>query len=55
MRYNMELYQLYKLPDTTGAIKLAMLQWAGHIHRMSDAEMPQRIMERKPVGRRSVG
>jgi hypothetical protein len=50
MRYNTELYQLYKLPDVTGAIKVARLQWAGHIHRMSDAKLPQRTMEGKLEG-----
>jgi hypothetical protein len=40
MRYNMELYQLYKLPVIIGAVKFAGLWWAGHMRKMSDAEMP---------------
>jgi hypothetical protein len=54
MRKNTEFYPLYKLPDIIGAIKFAMLRWTGHIHGMSDAEMPQGTIECKPEGR-SVG
>lgn len=46
MRYNIELYQLYKLPDIIG------LRWAGHIHSMSDAELSRGIMQRKRERRR---
>jgi hypothetical protein len=48
MRYNTEWYQLYTLPDITGASKAARSRWAGH------AELPRGIMGCKPEGR-SVG
>jgi hypothetical protein len=38
MRYNTELYQLYKLPYIIGAIKFARSRYKGHVHRMRGAE-----------------
>jgi hypothetical protein len=55
MRYSQELYQLYWSPNIIRAIKVARLQWAGHIQRMDRSEMPKRIMDCKPEGRRAVG
>jgi hypothetical protein len=55
IRYNHELYQLYKTPNITRVIKVTRLRWAGRLQRMSDSEMHRRIMESKPEGRRSVG
>jgi hypothetical protein len=55
IRYNHELYQLYKTPNITRVIKITRLRWAGHLQRMSDNEIPRRIMECKPEGRSSVG
>jgi hypothetical protein len=55
IRYNHELCQLYNTPNITRFIKIARLRWAGHLHRMSDNEMPRRSMECKQEGRRSVG
>jgi hypothetical protein len=55
LRHNQELYQLYRSFDIVSTIKSGRLRWAGHIQRMSSNDMPQRIMESKPEGRRSVG
>jgi hypothetical protein len=55
MRYNQELYQLYHWPDIIRAIKAARLRWAGHIQIMDRSEMPKRIVDCKPEGRRALG
>ena len=47
IRYNKELYELYKSSDITD-IKIARLRWAGHVQRMKNDEMVKRIMEGKP-------
>jgi hypothetical protein len=54
-RYNQELYQLYRSSDILSTIKSGRLRWAGHIKRMSSSDMPRRILESKPEGRRSFG
>ena len=55
LKYNKELYDLYKAPDIITDIKISRLKWAGHIQRMNDSEMVKRISEYKPDGRRRVG
>ena len=55
IRYNQELYQLYKTPDIIQTIKIARLRWLGHVKRMNEGEMPRRIMEHGIVERRKVG
>jgi hypothetical protein len=34
MRYNRELYELYKDVDLVTFIKFRILQWAGHVQRL---------------------
>jgi hypothetical protein len=36
-------------------INIARLQWAGHLQRMKNTEIPRKLMEWKPDGRRCVG
>ena len=36
-------------------IKIARLQWLGHVHRMEDGELTKRVMMVNPVGKRRVG
>jgi hypothetical protein len=55
IRYNHELYQLCKSPSIVKIIKIARLQWVGHLQKMKGAEIPRKLMEWKPEGRRSVG
>ena len=38
IRYNKELYELYKSSDITD-IKIARLRWAGHVQRMKNDEI----------------
>jgi hypothetical protein len=55
LRYNQELYQLYRSPDITATIKTSRLRRAGHVQRMNADEILKRIMDCKPEGRRNVG
>jgi hypothetical protein len=52
--YNHELYQLYKLLSIAKVIKIARLQWAGNLQRLKNTQIPRKLMEWKPEGRRSV-
>ena len=36
-------------------IKISRLWWAGHVKSMNEKEIPKRIMECKPDGKRKVG
>ena len=40
IRYNKELYKLYKEPEISVMIKLKRLQWAGHVQRMDKQHIP---------------
>lgn len=42
-----ELYGHFKEPYVEGYIKLRWLQWAGHVVRMDDRRMPERVLVRK--------
>jgi hypothetical protein len=55
IKYNHELYQLCKLHSIVKLINIARLQWAGHLQRMKNTEIPRKLTEWKPEGRRSVG
>ena len=47
IRYNFELYQLYKSPDVVTSVKISRLRWLGHVQRMGELDIPKRIMESK--------
>ena len=55
IRYNSELYRLYKYPEVVTSIKVSRLQWSGHVQRMAEHEIPKKIMGNKFEGKRSVG
>lgn len=55
IRYNLELYELYKEPRLSIFIKMLRLRWAGHVERMPDTRVPKRAMDGEPGGRRPVG
>ena len=55
MRYNDELYDLYKDNDIVTFIKLRRLEWAGHVYRMEDHRIPKRLMEGRIYGIRPKG
>lgn len=43
IRYNHELYQMYKDPDIVKRIWKQQLRWLGHVHRMHDEAPPKKI------------
>ncbi|PNF32229.1 hypothetical protein B7P43_G17837 [Cryptotermes secundus] len=55
IRYNKELYKLYKEPEISVMIKLKRLQWAGHVQRMDKEHIPRKILYSTIGGRRRVG
>lgn len=55
IRYNHELYRLYKSDDIVTHIKLRRLEWAGHVYRMEEYRIPKKILEGTIYGRRPVG
>jgi hypothetical protein len=55
IRYNKELYQLYRSTDVITSIIIARLRWTGHVERMSGEDILKRIMDCKPEGRRRIG
>jgi sorting nexin-29 len=52
IRRNDELYSLYKDATITTEIRIGRLRWAGHIQRMADEDMPKKILNGMPGGRR---
>src|SRR5450830_1578398 len=55
IRYNQELYQLYKYTKIVDRIRKQQLRWLGHVWRMQDDEPPKKIAFAKPTGRRKQG
>ena len=55
IRYNKELYQLYRSPGIITPIRISRLRWAGHAQRMSDENILKEIMDCKPEGRSRIG
>lgn len=55
LRYNAELYQLYKSPDIVASIRISRLRWAGHIQRMTTEDIVKRVVESKLQRTRRVG
>jgi hypothetical protein len=54
-RFNEELYGLFKEPRFSVVIRIARLQWAGHVVRMDENCMTRRLMYVQPEGLRKVG
>jgi hypothetical protein len=55
MRYNKELYELYKDVDLVTFIKLKRLQWAGHVQRLPLDRIPKKALRAKFTGSRPAG
>ena len=55
IRYNNELYNIYKAPKLSEHIRLNRLKWAGHVQRMPSSRVPKRVLEGHPGGRRKIG
>jgi hypothetical protein len=55
MRYNKELYELYKDVDLLTFIKLKRLQWAGHVQRLPLDRIPKKALRAKFTGSHPAG
>lgn len=55
IRYNSELYQLYKDMEVSRFIKFRRLQWAGHVVRMDEKRIARRSFTQQMHGKRIVG
>lgn len=53
-RYNHELYTIYEDQLIRRIVKSSSLRWAGHVARMNDTEIPNRVLQGKPGGQRVV-
>jgi hypothetical protein len=56
--WNNELYSLYSEPNIVEDIKIRRLEWAGHIIRMEEERIPEKVLNgnfhtTRPVGRRT--
>jgi len=55
IKYNNELYTLYKESDIVTYIKINRLKWAGHVIRMEDQSPTRRVLVAVVEGRRQRG
>lgn len=55
IRYNEELYQLYRAPRLSTHVSLMRLRWAGHVQRMPDIRLPKKALNAKMYGTRPRG
>ena len=50
-----ELNDLYSLPNNVRAVKSRRMRWAGHVARMGEDRVVQRVLVGKPEGKRQLG
>jgi hypothetical protein len=55
LRYNEELYSMYRSADVITHIKLRRLEWAEHVHRIQSSRIPKKLMEGRILSGRPVG
>jgi hypothetical protein len=55
IRNNAELDQVINGADIVRFIKARRIKWLGHLQRMDTSRIAKRILELKPIGRRSLG
>jgi len=53
--HNVELNDLYCLPNIVRVIKSRRMRWAGHVARMGEGRGVYRVLVGKPKGRRPLG
>ena len=53
--HNEELNDLYSLPNIVRLVKSRRMRWAGHVARMGEARVVQRMLVGKPEGKRPFG
>jgi hypothetical protein len=54
-RCNNELNTLFKEPKRTTVVEVVRLRWAGRVERFDEDQMPKRLLNENPSGRRHVG
>jgi hypothetical protein len=54
MKYNTEIYYLYKDVKVSVFIKLRRLQWAGHVIRMNDERITKKALQQTIYGKRAI-
>jgi hypothetical protein len=52
--YNVELNDLYSLPNIVRVVKLRRMRWAGHVELMGEERGVHRVLVGKPEGRRPL-
>jgi len=55
IKYNSDLYTLYKESDIVTCIKMNRLKWAGHVNRMEEQSATIRVLVAAVEGRRQRG
>jgi hypothetical protein len=53
IRMNHELNDLIKNADIVRFVKSKIMTWLGHVMRMEEGSIPKRVLEWKPVGRKT--
>jgi hypothetical protein len=53
--HNEELHNLYSSPSIIRIIKSRRMRWAGHVARMGEKRNVNRLLVRKPEGKRPLG
>jgi hypothetical protein len=55
IRSNVELESLYNRPDIVAQIKSRRIECLGYVLRMETSRIPQKILDGRPKGKRSIG
>jgi hypothetical protein len=55
IKYNHELYDLYKNPEIVKTVKLRRLRWLGHLTRANEISPCRKLTFSKPKGTRRAG
>jgi len=53
--HNQELNGLYSLPNIVRVVKSRRMRWAGHVARMGEDRVVQRVLVGKPEGKSPLG
>ena len=53
--HNEELIDMYSLPNIVWVVKSRKMRWAGHVARMGDGRVVNRVLVGKPEGKRPLG
>ena len=53
--HNVELSDLYSLPNIVQVVKSRKMRWAGHVAHMGEGRQVHRVLVGKPEGKRPLG